>query len=123
MITPPGSPGPLTSSKFYQPSNRRNSAENAGNGNNNKLVAIEGPFVNTVASTNTEREVLIVTEEEYIESSDDETKNEPSNDAQMGDDQLDENETDQTVPDPDDSDDQVLLLDSPTANSWGEDDQ
>ena len=88
-------------------------------------MAIEGPFINTVASPNTEREVLIVTEEEYIESSDDETKNEPSNDAQMGDDQLDENknETDQTVPDPDDSDDQVLLLDSPTADSWGVDDQ
>ena len=141
MITPPGSPGPSTSSKFFQPSNRRNSAENAGKGNNNKLVAIEGPFINTIASPNTEREVLIVTDEEYIESSDDETENEPSNDAQLGDDQLDENEpsnddqmvddqldenenkTDQIVPDPDDSDDQILLLDSLTADSWGVDDQ
>ena len=129
MITPPGSPGPSTSSKFFRPSNERNSTENAerrptkGNGNANKLVAIEGPFVDIAASSSMEREVLLVPDEEYIESSDEEMENEPPiTDEPSNNDQSTEIDTCSNVPDPDDDEEeQVLLLDSPSQENWGED--
>ena len=140
MITPPGSPRPSTSSKSYRPKNERNPKGKTGNGKDinrweaenekevtNKLVAIEGPFINTTVSPRAAREVLIVTsEEEYIESSDDDTYANPRNDdqangSQMADEQKIENEADETIQNTNDSDDQVLILTSPTADGWGKD--
>ena len=130
MITPPRSPRPSTSSKSYRPSNERNSTEIAErrptkrNGNTNKLVAVEGPFVDIAAPPNMERKALPVAGEEYIESSDEEMGNEPSiTDEPSINDQGNKKDTCSNVSDPDDGEDedQALILDSPTMDSWGTD--
>ena len=129
MITPPGSPRPSTSSKSLRTSSQKKLIENklraevkstTGNGNDNELVAVEGPFVDTEASLSPQRKVLLVTEEvteeEYLTSSDEDMKNEPSIT-----DQTNEKETCSNAPDPNDDEEQILLLDSPTMESWGTD--
>ena len=86
-------------------------------------MAIEGPFVDIAASPSMERKVLLVADEEYIESSDEEMENEPSitNEPSIND-QSNEIDTCSNVPDPDDDDEeQVLLLDSPSQENWGTD--
>ena len=120
----------------HRPKNERHPKGKTGNGNStnrlaaekgkevtNKLVAIEGPFINKTVPPHATREVLIVTsEEDYIESSDEDTYANPPNDdqangSQKANEQTTEKEADQTV----DSDEQVLILTSPTADSWGKD--
>ena len=140
MITPPGSPRPSTSSKSYRPKNERHPLGRTGNGNStrklvaekekeatNKLVAVDGPFLDKTTAPKVTREVIVVTSGvDYIESSDEESYASPQYDDQASGSQIVgerniEDESNETGHDTNDGDEPVLVLNSPNAENWEDD--
>ena len=119
MITPPGSPRPSTSSKSYCPRNERRPVRRTGNESGTNKTAIVPPQAT--------RETIIVTsEEDQSESSDDGLYINPRRDDrgisnQMPNEQGVEDGADEVDQNTDDSDENVLFLSSPSEDNWGND--
>ena len=93
----------------------------AGNGNGNEVVAIDGPFADPDASPIPKRRVLILAEEEYLVSSDEELKNKPSTSKIAEQTMEREIRSNISVSDPKDGEEPILFLNSPSMASWGTD--